>query len=92
MDFFQKLESTVTETAQQVSGKAKELAAVANLKSQINTNEEVIKKNYMEIGRIYYEAYGDCAEEMFEKQCKAIAYAKENIKNMESQISDIKGV
>ena len=49
--------------------KAKELAAIANLKSQISTCEEVMKKNYLEIGKIYFQQYSDMPEPPFEKQC-----------------------
>lgn len=73
-------------------GKAKELTSVASLKSQISTCEEVIKKNYAEIGRLYYENFGENPEELFAKQCKAIGNAKQGVKELEQRIRDIKGV
>lgn len=57
MDFFEKLGETITERGKEAADKAKDLAEIARLKSQISTCEEVIRKNYMEIGRLYYEKY-----------------------------------
>ena len=55
MDFFEKVGDTITSKGKEVTGKAKDLAEIANLKSQISTCEDVIRKNYIEIGRLYYE-------------------------------------
>ena len=92
MDFFNKVEETITAKSQVVVDKAKEMAEVASLKSQIGTCEEVIKKNYAEIGKIYYENFGDCPEEIFAKQCRAIRNAKEGVKDLEQKIKEIKGI
>ncbi len=55
MDIIEKIGDTITEKKGKVAAdKAKELAAIANLKSQISTCEEVMKKNYLEIGKIYF--------------------------------------
>lgn len=92
MDFFNKVEETITIQGQAVVDKAKELAEIAKLKSQINTCEEVLKKNYLEIGRIYYENFGDTAEDLFAKQCKNIKNAQNGIEELEKQIREIKGI
>ncbi len=92
MDFINKVEETITAKGQMVAGKAKEIAEVASLKSQIGTCEEIIKKNYAEIGRIYYENFGDNAEEIFAKQCRAIKNAQAGIHDLEKKIREIKGL
>ncbi|MGN1148766.1 MAG: hypothetical protein ACI4TB_10105 [Lachnospiraceae bacterium] len=92
MDFINKVEETITTKGQVVVDKAKEMAEIASLKSQIGTCEEVIKKNYAEIGKIYYENFGDCPEEPFAKQCRAIKNAQEGVKDLEAKIKEIKGV
>lgn len=92
MDFFNKVEETFTTKGKVVADKAKELAEIASLKSQIGTCEDVIKKNYAEIGRIYYENFGDCAEELFAKQCRAIKNAQIGVSELEQKIKDIKGI
>ncbi len=92
MDIIEKLGDTISTKGKEAVDKAKELAEIANLKSQIATCEEVIKKNYMEIGRIYYEQYGDMPEAPFEKACRSIKNAKGGVEDLQSQIKEIKGI
>lgn len=92
MDFFNKVEETITTKGQMVVDKAKEMAEIASLKSQIGTCEEVLKKNYAEIGRIYYDNFGNSPEELFVKQCRAIRNAQAGVKDLEQKIKEIKGV
>lgn len=92
MDFFEKLGDTITTKGKEAADKAKELAEIANLKSQISTCEEIVKKNYMEIGKIYYEQYGAIPEEPFEKQCRAIDNAKMGIEALQEKIKEVKGI
>ena len=44
MDIIEKIGDTITEKGKVAADKAKELAAIANLKSQISTCEEVMKE------------------------------------------------
>ena len=74
MDFIKKVEETATSKGKVVADKAKQLAEIASLKSQIGTCEEVIKKNYAEIGKLYYENYANCPEELFEKHSHDIGF------------------
>lgn len=90
MDFFEKVGETITTVGKGATDKARELAEVASLKSQHHTCEEVIRKNYIEIGKIYYENFGEHPEEIFEKQCRAIANAMEGKAALEEKISEIK--
>lgn len=92
MDIIEKLGDTISVKGKEAVDKAKELAEIAHLKSQIATCEEVIKKNYMEIGRIYYEQYGDMPEAPFEKACRSIKNAKGGVEELQSQIKEIKGI
>lgn len=92
MDFINKVEKTVTAKGQVLADKAKEVAEIASLKGQIGTCEEIIKKNYAEIGRLYYETFGEEPQELFLKQCRAIQNAKRGVQELEQKIKDIKGV
>ena len=92
MDFFEKLGDTITTKGKEAADKAKELAEIANLKSQIATCEDVVKKNYMEIGKIYFEQYGSMPEDPFEKQCRAIHNAKQGIEELQEKIKEVKGI
>lgn len=92
MDFLEKLGDTITTKGKEAVDKANEVGEIINLKSQISTCEEVIRKKYMEIGKIYFEQYGDMPEEPFEKQCRAIHNAKNGIADLQEKIKAVKGV
>lgn len=97
MDIMDKLGETLAtkgkeaaDKAREAADRAKELAEIARLKSQLATCEEVRKKNYMELGRLYYETYGEAPEALFEKQCRAIFNAEKGIKDLKEKIEDLK--
>ena len=87
MDIIEKIGDTLTEKGKAATDKAKELAAIANLKSQISTCEEVMKKNYLEIGKIYFEQY---SEPPFEKQCEVIKNSQRAIADLQEKIEQLK--
>lgn len=92
MEFIEKIGNTITVKGKEAADKAKEMAEIANLKSQISTCEEVVKKNYMEIGKLYYEQNGGNPDPAFEKQCTAIQNARNGIRELNARIDGIKGL
>lgn len=92
MDFIEKIGDTIAAKGKEATEKAKELAEIASLKSQIGTCEDIIKKNYLEIGKIYFEQYGDMPEAPFEKQCRAIHNAKRGVEDLQEKINQRKGL
>lgn len=90
MDFIEKVGSVITAKGQEAVDKAKQLAEIAGLKSQIASCEEVIKKNYLEIGRLFYEEYANEEDSPYGKQCQAISNAKKGIEELEQKIQEIK--
>ncbi len=92
MDFLEKIGDTLSAKGREAADKAKEVAEIASLKSQISTCEEIIKKNYLEIGRLYYEQYSDMPEELFEKPCRAIRNAKNGVEELQAKIKEVKGI
>lgn len=92
MDFLERLGDTINAKGREAADKMKEFAEVANLKSQISTCEDVIKKNYLEIGRLYYEQYKDVQDAPFEKQCRAIRNAEKGVEELQQKIRAVKGL
>ena len=89
MNFFDKLERTVTETGQGISRKAKELAEITRLKNMLHTCEEVIDQNYREIGKAYFEAHKEDGEGEFADQIKAILDAQKGAETLREQIKNV---
>ncbi|MCM1123611.1 MAG: serine proteinase [Eubacterium sp.] len=92
MDFFDKIGETITTKGREVSDKAKDMAEIANLKGQIHTCEELIKKRYIEIGKIYYDMHGSTPEEEYEDACRDIENAQNTVADLETRIKEIKGI
>ncbi|MCH5250888.1 MAG: hypothetical protein J1E98_13185 [Lachnospiraceae bacterium] len=87
--FVSKVGETVSVKGKEVTDKAKDFAEKANLKSQIKTCEDVIKKNYIEIGKLYYELHASDPEADYEEYFRAIENAKNAINDLEDKISQI---
>lgn len=89
MNFFDKLEKTVTETGQGISRKAKELAEITRLKNMLHTCEEVMDQNYREIGKAYYEAHKDEEDGEYAEQRRAIRDAARGVEALKKQMEEI---
>lgn len=92
MDFFEKMGETITAKGKEAADKAKDVAEIVNLKNQIKVCEDVIKKNYMEIGKMYYESNADVEDAEYARQCTAIKNAQNGVKELEEKIREIKGI
>lgn len=90
MEFFGNLGDKISSKSKEVAGKAKEMAEVAGLKGRISTEEDLIKKYYSEIGRIYFEQFGENPDAMFATQCQGIKASKEEIAKIEEKIKKLK--
>ena len=92
MDFFEKVGETITTKGKEAAEKAKDVAEIVNLKNQIKVCEDVIKKNYLEIGKKYYESNVDVEDAEYARQCTAIKNAEKGVKELEEKIREIKGI
>ena len=52
----------------------------------------MIRKNYIEIGRLYYEREGLEPGVEYEQFCRAISNAKTGIEDLEEKIRKVKGI
>lgn len=90
MELIEKVGSIIAEKGREAVDKTKLMAEIMSLKSQIATCEEVIKKNYLEIGRMFYEEYGSDPDAPFEKQRNAIANAMNGENALKEKIEELK--
>jgi hypothetical protein len=65
---------------------AKRAGEIATLKSRIATCELVKKKNYKELGKLYYELFGTDPNDHLVKQCWAIRNAEDAIIEMKEKL------
>ena len=57
MDKMETVKAVIANRGRAVADKAKEITEIAKLKAQIMSCEEIIRKNYLEIGKRVFEAY-----------------------------------
>lgn len=70
--------------------KAKEVAEIGKLKVDNATELENIKKTYLEIGKRYYEVFGDTPAADFADLCEKINASKAKVAYNNQRIADIK--
>jgi hypothetical protein len=89
MDRRKQAEDFVRDKKDKVVKAAKRAAEIANLKSRMATCELVKKKNYQELGRLYYELFGSDPDDQLEKQCRGIRHAEDAIADMREKLQHL---
>ena len=84
------LKDRVTDLAQSGVAKSKQLAELAKLKTNNMSEEDAIKKAYLEIGKLYYAERGMAPEGAYVALCEKITTAKTNIEANNARIAEMK--
>ncbi|MCM1416861.1 MAG: hypothetical protein NC430_13180 [bacterium] len=92
MESIDKFSDKVITKGKEVTGKVRDMADIVGLKRQIAASEETIRKNYIELGRLYYEKHGQAPEAEYDTFCWEITDAKEDIAELEEEIKRVKGI
>ena len=90
MAFFDNLKEKVTDLAQAGVAKSKQLAEIAKLKAANMSEQDTMKKAYLEIGKLYYAEKGSTPEGGYAAACAKIAAAKANIAANNARIEALK--
>ena len=90
MEFFDTLKEKVSDLAQAGVAKSKRLADIAKLKAANMTEQETIKKAYLEIGKLYYAEKGSAPEGGYAAACEKITAAKANIAANNAKLEQLK--
>ncbi len=90
MDILDKVSEIIAGAGRNLSDKAKKAKEIASLKSQVRTCENIIEKNFLEIGKLYFEKYGECPDPDFEKACRSIKNAKHGVRELNKKINEQK--
>ena len=84
------LKDKATDLAQTGAAESKRLAEIAKLKSANLSEENAIKKAYLEIGKLYYEQMAAAPGEDFAAACEKITAAKASIEANNDRIAELK--
>ena len=90
MGFFDTLKSKATDLAQTGVAQSKRLAEIAKLKAANMSEEDTIKKAYLELGKLYYAENGTAPEGAYAAACEKITAAKAAIEVNNERIAELK--
>lgn len=91
MSIFEEVKETLISTGKDVSQKAKDVSEIAKLKLDIKSKEDFVEKQYLALGRIYYENHKDEKECEEAEQFFLIGEALEEIERMKTEVLKLKG-
>lgn len=87
---FENIMGRVSDFAQAGAAKARELAEITKLKVANVSEEDAIRRAYIEIGKLYYSKHGLSPESPYAAFCEKITASREKIAYNKQKIADIK--
>ncbi len=78
------------ELAVKTAEKAKTTARIAKLALEINGEKDMIKKAYLEIGKLYYQMHRDDPDGFFAQLCDEITVVSASISAKEEEIAELR--
>ncbi|MDF2803865.1 MAG: hypothetical protein K0S61_3768 [Anaerocolumna sp.] len=91
MTFFDKLGETITSKSKDIAKKAKEVADIATLKSQVSNQQDIVNRAYIVLGKAYYNENKNNPPTEYEDTFKSLGKALEKIEQLKNDIQIIKG-
>lgn len=88
--FFDKLSDVINNTADGITDKAKEISEISSLNGQIRSQEKMIERTYLDMGKKYYEAHKIDSSDPFLEEMDRITEAKNQIERLKNDIDNIK--
>ncbi len=90
MAFLDSLKEKAVDLAQAGATKSKQVAEIVKLKTANLSEEDTIKKAYMELGKLYYAERGEAPEAAYISGCERITAAKAAIEANNARIAELK--
>ena len=87
---FEAIKAKAIELTNTGVAKAKELSEIGKLKVQNISEQDEIRRAYLEIGKRYFEQHGENPEEGYAELCRKVAESKAKIDYNNERIADIK--
>lgn len=89
-DTFDSLKDRATDLAQAGVAQSRRLAEIAKLKMANMSEEDAIKKAYLEIGKLYYAEQGAAPDGAYAAACERITASKAAIETNNERIAELK--
>ena len=89
-DNLDSIKDRAMDLAQSGVAKSRQIAEIAKLKTANMSEEDAMKKAYIEIGKLYYAERGMAPEAAYEALCRKITAAKVNIEENKSRIEELR--
>lgn len=89
-DTFDSLKDKATDLAQAGVAQSRRLAEIAKLKMANMSEEDAIKKAYLEIGKLYYAEQGAAPDGAYAAACERITASKAAIETNNERIAELK--
>lgn len=90
MAFLDELKDRAMDLGRAGVAKSKQLAEITKLSLNNASEEDAIKKAYVEIGKLYYAERGMAPEAAYAALCEKVTAAKVNIEENKARIEDLK--
>lgn len=90
MAFFDELKDKALDLSRAGMAKGKQIADIARLNLANTTEEDAIKKAYVEIGKLYYAERGMAPEAAYVALCEKITASKITIEENKGRIAELK--
>ena len=90
MAFLDELKDRAMDLGRAGVAKSKQLAEITKLSLNNASEEDAIKKAYVEIGKLYYAERGMAPEAAYVALCERITAAKVNIEENKNRIAELK--
>jgi uncharacterized protein (DUF2164 family) len=92
MDILNKVGETITNKSKDVAKKAKDLAEIASLRTQITIQENSVNRVFQELGKMYYEQHKAGAGDDIAEKCSQIDTAVAEIERLKQAVMTLKGI
>ena len=90
MASFDELRAKALDLAQAGAAKAKELTDIAKLNIANSSEEDTIRKAYIDLGKLYYAERGMAPEGAYVALCEKITAAKQRIEENKAKIAEMR--
>ncbi len=92
MAFLDDISRSISGVSQKAISKGKGVAEITKINSELSEEEKILKRNYIEIGKLYCSLHGDDNNPEFADMVNAVKTAEQRVKKLKERVLEIKKV